>query len=210
MPTVMAVPVAKAGSTRLRIAAILAAALILIVGIVFLATRSRPSASSPAETQSAAPTAETPQAASPLPKSSAALEHSRAQYIAILPDVSPGASNTIHGTVKVKGKGGGRSNGSVSDASLESMGPSRYFSDLALQAAQQWKFRPAPGEWQARLQHTVLQFEFRHTGPSVTPSEASPALYFCRCLACLSRANLRRPAHPRLLRAGESSSLQIC
>ena len=177
MPTVMAVPVAKAGSTRLRMAAILAAALILIVGIVFLATRSRPSASSPAETQSAAPTSETPQAASPLPKSSAAVGSFKGAVVSrVMPEVSPSASNTIHGTVKVRVKAAVDSNGSVSDASLESMGPSRYFSDLALQAARQWKFKPPQVNGRPVSSTWILQFEFRQTGPSVTASETSPAL----------------------------------
>jgi len=177
MPKMMPAPVAKADSTRLRIAAILAAALILIVGIVFLATRSRPSGSSPAETQQASPTAKTSGAAPPLPKSSAAVGTFKGAVVSrVLPDVSPSASNTIHGTVKVRVKAAVDSNGSVSDASLESTGPSRYFSNLALQAAQQWKFKPPQVNGKPVASTWILQFEFRQTGPSVTPSESSPSL----------------------------------
>jgi len=177
MPTVMPAPVAKADTTRLRMAVILAAALILIVGIVFLATRSRPSGSSTAETQTAAPVAETPKTASPLPKSSPAVGSLKGAVVSrVLPDVSPSASNTIHGTVKVRVKAAVDSNGSVSDASLESMGPSRYFSGLALQAARQWKFKPPQVDGKPVPSTWILQFEFRQRGPSVTPSEISPAL----------------------------------
>ena len=94
----------------------------------------------------------------------------------VMPDVSPSASNTIHGTVKVRVKAAVDSNGSVSDASLESMGPSRYFSGLALQAARQWKFKPPQVNGRPVSSTWILQFEFRQTGPSVTASETSPAL----------------------------------
>jgi TonB family protein len=59
--------------------------------------------------------------------------------------------------------------GNVSNAAFESQGPSKYFADAALQAARQWKFKPAqtavPGAW-------TLQFRFTRAGAEVAVSAA--------------------------------------
>jgi outer membrane biosynthesis protein TonB len=50
----------------------------------------------------------------------------------------------------------------VTAARVESQN-SRYFANLALQAARQWSFEPGPGEW-------LLRFEFTPAGTTVHPS----------------------------------------
>jgi TonB family protein len=92
----------------------------------------------------------------------------------VLPDVPQSARDTIRGTVRVSVKVVVDPSGSVAEATLESPGPSRYFANLALQAARQWKFWPekvdgrhVPNEW-------ILQFRFRRTATEVVPVQAAP------------------------------------
>jgi TonB family protein len=78
----------------------------------------------------------------------------------VLPNVPQGAMDTIRGTVRVGIKVSVDASGNVADATIDSPGPSSYFANLALQAAQQWKFAPArgtSGDW-------TLRFEFSADG----------------------------------------------
>jgi len=71
----------------------------------------------------------------------------------VLPDVPAKARNTIQGKVTVRIRAGVDSNGNVVDVKNESPESSRFFGNLALQAARRWKFTPGPSEW-------ILRFEF--------------------------------------------------
>jgi TonB family protein len=78
----------------------------------------------------------------------------------VLPDVPEKAKDTIRGTVRVGIKVSVDGSGNVSDATIDSVGPSKYFANLALQAAPQWKFAPArdgSSDW-------TLRFEFSADG----------------------------------------------
>ncbi len=176
VPAIKVQPTVKGASTSFRMAAVLATVLILIVGIAVLSLRSRPTSPSPAaETQQAVPAAEIPTAPSPTPQGSASLGSVKGGVASqVLPDVPESASNTIHGTVKVRVKAVVDPSGSVSDATLESEGPSKYFSGLALQAARQWKFRPPQVNGKPVSSLWILQFEFRQSGTTVLPLETSP------------------------------------
>jgi TonB family protein len=77
----------------------------------------------------------------------------------IMPAVSKSASDTIHGTIKIRVKVRVNSAGNVETASFVSQGPSKYFASKALDAAQQWKF--VPGE-DART--WIVRFAFRRSG----------------------------------------------
>jgi TonB family protein len=92
-----------------------------------------------------------------------------------MPDVTQEARNTITGRVTVKVKVAVDPSGKVSQATLLSQGPSRYFANQALQAAHRWTFRaptvdgkPVPSEWN-------LMFEFKKSGTKVVPQLTSPA-----------------------------------
>ncbi|MGB7333383.1 MAG: TonB family protein [Terriglobales bacterium] len=61
----------------------------------------------------------------------------------VMPQVSPSARRTIQGKIKVRVKVEVDAAGNVVKAKLESAGPSRYFSRIALEAAHEWKFSPA-------------------------------------------------------------------
>jgi len=73
----------------------------------------------------------------------------------VMPEVSPSARRTIQGTIKVRVKVTVDAAGNVATATLESAGPSKYFSRVAMEAARDWKFSPAEAgtEWK-------LQFAF--------------------------------------------------
>ena len=92
----------------------------------------------------------------------------------VLPDVPRSARMTIHGKIKVVVRVNVDSAGTVSGATLITPGPSHYFANLALRAAQQWKFQPAKVNGQAVRSEWMLQFLFGRDGPEVNPREARP------------------------------------
>ncbi len=76
----------------------------------------------------------------------------------VLPDVPQSARDTIRGTVRVGIKVSVDPSGSVTDAAIDSPGPSAYFANLALQAARRWKFAPSPSassDWTLRFEFTA-------------------------------------------------------
>ena len=91
----------------------------------------------------------------------------------VLPDVSKTARNTIQGTVRVEVRVTVDSLGNVTNATLESPGPSKYFARKAMEAAQQWKFRPAPTNGQPVSREWILQFQFKKSGINIIPSPAA-------------------------------------
>lgn len=91
-----------------------------------------------------------------------------------MPNVLPAASHSIHGTVRVQIRLSVGSAGNVSSASFDSAGPSRYFSKIAMQAAEQWKFTPAQTNGQPAPSVWVLKFRFTRDGVDVSPSEQTP------------------------------------
>ncbi len=92
----------------------------------------------------------------------------------ILPDVSRSALRTVHGKLKVRVKVTVDSSGNVTVAKFDSRGPSRYFAERALRAAQRWTFtapqidgKSVPSEW-------ILKFEFERSGTNVHPAQTFP------------------------------------
>jgi TonB family protein len=88
-----------------------------------------------------------------------------------MPDVLPGARESIRGQVNVSVRVSVDASGNVSNATLDSAGPSKYFAKVALQAAQQWKFKPTRN---AGSSAWILQFQFTQAGTEVTPVEVAP------------------------------------
>jgi TonB family protein len=92
----------------------------------------------------------------------------------VLPQAPDKALNTIHGVVRVVVRVHVDAAGNVSQAELESPGPSRYFADLALKAAQKWVFsspeldgKSVPSEW-------LLRFDYSQSGVVALPEQATP------------------------------------
>jgi len=88
----------------------------------------------------------------------------------VLPDVPQKAKDTIRGTVRVGIKVSVDPTGDVTDATIDSPGPSSYFANLALQAARQWKFAPAHDAASVR----ILRFEFTPNGAKAFAQASSP------------------------------------
>lgn len=168
-------PAYSAASTapaRHNPAALIAAMLVLIAVIAFVQLRSHKSSSSsasqPAETQQSATedTASKPHASVMGIRGSSGAAANDAVTQRVMPDVLPGAQQSIQGQVNVSVRVSVDASGNVTSAALESPGPSKYFAKVALQAAQQWKFKPAAGAW-------ILQFQFTQAGNEVTRIQAA-------------------------------------
>jgi len=145
------------------------------------ALTSPPSSSAPARTSSAS--APVPAAAvlrtdtfpsANAPKPSAASPTHGEVLEQVLPDVSDKARGTIHGKVRVTVRVHVEPAGNVSQAELDSPGPSKYFADLALQSARRWEFTApevngysVPSDW-------LIRFEFSQSGTQVFPRQTAP------------------------------------
>ena len=85
----------------------------------------------------------------------------------VMPQVSPRARATIQGKVKVRVKVEVDAAGNVAKATLESAGPSKYFSRAALGAAQGWKFSPGQSDGSGTREWR-LQFAFSRAKTDVS------------------------------------------
>ena len=144
----------------LGLAAVVAVAFFLIV-------RQKPS-SPPTESQST----QAPQSAShenPQPATETTNTDNRSGVVRrVMPEVSPNARRTIQGKIKVRVKVEVDTAGNVGKATLESAGPSKYFSRVALEAARDWKFSPAQTGEPGAAREWRLQFAFSRTGTEVS------------------------------------------
>jgi len=91
-----------------------------------------------------------------------------------MPEVLQSATNSIRGTVRVRVKINVDRAGNVEDAVLESRGPSRYFAQAAVQAAQRWKFKPPTVGGKGVLSSWTLQFDFTRGETTVVPTQDMP------------------------------------
>lgn len=92
----------------------------------------------------------------------------------VVPDVPKSARDTIRGTVRVGVRISVDSAGNVTEAELDSAGPSQYFAHLALEAAQQWRFEPPKVEGRNVLSDWLLRFQFTGEGTKVIPVQSDP------------------------------------
>jgi protein TonB len=90
----------------------------------------------------------------------------------VIPQVLPHARKTIQGKIKVRVKDEVDAAGNVAKAKLESAGPSKYFSRIAMEAAREWKFTPAQAGEQGAAREWNLQFSFSRTKTDVSAARA--------------------------------------
>jgi len=64
--------------------------------------------------------------------------------------------------------------GAVSNAELDSPGPSAFFADLALNAARKWVFSPPEANGKSVPSEWVLHFVFTQGDTKVTPKQTAP------------------------------------
>lgn len=92
----------------------------------------------------------------------------------VMPQMSEKARGTLEGTVKVNVRVKVDESGNVADTTLIAPGPSKYFSELSLNTARQWKFSPASADGQNIPSEWVLQFAYASSGARVNPVQAKP------------------------------------
>ena len=92
----------------------------------------------------------------------------------VLPDVPQKARDTIRGTVRVSVRVHVDRLGNVVGAAFDSPGPSRYFADLAMKAAQRWEFEPPKVDGRYVASEWALRFEFDRTATRAFPAQALP------------------------------------
>jgi TonB family protein len=92
----------------------------------------------------------------------------------VLPDVPQKARATIHGKVRVSVNVHVDPSGGVSEAEFDSPGPSRFFADLALQAARKWAFTPPEVNGKSVASEWRLRFEFTQKNTKATPRQTAP------------------------------------
>ncbi|HXX99447.1 MAG TPA: protein kinase [Candidatus Limnocylindrales bacterium] len=89
----------------------------------------------------------------------------------VLPEPTAKALATIHGTVHVGVKVHVDAAGTVSEATLDSPGPSKYFADLSLKAAQRWVFNSPEADGRSQPSDWILHFQFTQTGVRAIPQQ---------------------------------------
>ena len=92
----------------------------------------------------------------------------------VVPDVPTSARNTITGTVRVNVRVSVAPDGKLLGATLDSPGPSRYFANLALQAAHNWRFKPPQVNGNSVASEWLLRFQFKRSDTQVVPEETAP------------------------------------
>jgi TonB family protein len=92
----------------------------------------------------------------------------------VLPDVSQKARATIHGKVRVSVRVHVDPSGGVSEAKFDSPGPSRFFADLALEAARKWAFTPPEVNGKSVASEWQLRFEFTPKDTKAIPRQTAP------------------------------------
>jgi TonB family protein len=91
-----------------------------------------------------------------------------------LPQVSAKALSTINGTVRVVVKAHVDEAGQVTDAQLQEPGPSQYFADKAVQAAQRWVFSSPEVHGHSAASDWLIRFEYTQDGVRAFPQEVTP------------------------------------
>jgi len=122
---------------------------------------------------SAAPHAPPPAPAAPVKVPAAAPVNGPVVH-RVLPDIPPKARDTIRGTVRTSVRVAADPSGNVTQATLDSRGPSQYFALLALEAARSWKFTPAKVEGRNVPSEWLLRFEFDNAETNVSVEPAAP------------------------------------
>jgi serine/threonine protein kinase len=110
----------------------------------------------------------------PAPKISSASPGRGEVLDQILPEPPAKALATIQGTVRVGVKVHVDEAGNVSDTSLDSPGPSRYFADLSLKAARRWVFNSPEADGHSVPSDWLIYFQFTQSGVQAVPQQVAP------------------------------------
>jgi len=162
-------------SLRRYLPAILAVVLLLIVVAIYgLVHGSGSHAPVPATKPNLAPAPVTAEPAATTttaaPTASQPATTAGAVSLEVSPAASPSSLRTIHGRIKVRVRVEVDAAGNVTGEKLVNSGPSKYFSRLSMQAAQQWKFTPPTQNGAAVPSQWTILFEFMRAGISKSAS----------------------------------------
>ena len=175
--------ITKALPARFPFKALIVAVLVLAVIAAALILRShRTQPAPPAQEQQDEPSISTNSIESQAPKPPPAPEKQTTKSSPaegavtqrVMPEVPQFAMQTIHGKFQVGIRVTVDAKGNVSDAGFELAGPSKYFANLALQAARQWRFNPPQSDGRAVSSIWILKFQFTRGATDVTSVEVSP------------------------------------
>lgn len=135
-----------------------------------------PARPSPTPAQVSAPSTSTPAPTAPAPETKSSHGPAAKGEVAqrAMPDVPHKSLATIEGKFESTVRVNVDAQGDVTDTSLQSPGPSKYFANLALEASRKWKFKPAQSGGHAVASVWTLRYTFRRSGPEVTAVEVSP------------------------------------
>ncbi len=175
VPVPVTPPPARPEKRRPGLIPILAVVVVaVVIAAVFLSRGKSPSVPAPDPAQQ--PAAQTEPAPAPqlLPSQPAAPAKKAAPsggavVHQVLPDVPQSAKNTISGTIKVTVQVQVDASGKVVSAKFKSAGPSVYFANLAMKAAQRWEFSPPMVDGQPTGSAWLLQFHFKRTSTQASP-----------------------------------------
>jgi serine/threonine protein kinase len=91
----------------------------------------------------------------------------------VLPNVSSGARESMHGPVTVEVRVFVDRSGAVSNAAYVTQGPGNYFARISVRAAESWKFTPPQPHGHPEPSVWTLHFYFTHGQTEVTATEES-------------------------------------
>jgi TonB family protein len=92
----------------------------------------------------------------------------------VLPNAARSARATIRGTVRVSVKVHTDASGQITEAAIDSRGPSQFFADRSLQAAKLWKFAPAQQNGHKVPTDWLIHFEIDPATINVHATQTNP------------------------------------
>jgi TonB family protein len=168
-------PAITRGSFRSHYWIPIAAALVLVA--LFAGSRfvHHNESSAQSEVAGAAAAPSDPDSHTPLPATRRSANLSNPAQGAVLrqvvPEVPRSARNTIRGRIRVVVRVAVDPSGKVQSSKLTTPGPSHYFANLALRAAQQWQFTPPRVNGEEVASTWSLRFQFSRASTQVFPSQ---------------------------------------
>ncbi len=173
-PSASAAESTQKPSLKSNVQAVIGTLVVIGVALIVMRAGSRHPAPPPSQQpSSSAPVVQQPKPAPTHRTSSAPIVKGEVATRS-LPEIPAKVAATIHGHIKVTIRVQVDSQGNVTQASIDSPGPSHYFADQALHAAQKWKFTPAwiggrmvPSMW-------LLHFQFGSAGSEADGQEETP------------------------------------
>lgn len=177
VPAATAAPIRPASSRPNRKPMIAIAGVLVAIVIIFALVHSRGNNSRPVPAAESTPPPVAESKPSPAPetptRNPAVPPPTRSRSTGaitrqVLPDIPKSAKNTIRGTIKISVHVDVSPSGKVIGAKLKNAGPSRYFAQKTLKAAEQWEFSPQPdtSSW-------LLNFRLRRNEIDATPEMLS-------------------------------------